>query len=62
MYFWIKMVDIKGVEPLSLKCYHNQTTCVYIFVFLRTIILNVKTNCSKDLQNTQLTMQIKLLI
>ena len=56
------MVDIKGVEPLSLKCYHNQTTCVYIFVFLRTIILNVKTNCSKDLQNTQLTMQIKLLI
>jgi hypothetical protein len=29
---------------------------------LRTIILNIKANCSKDLQNTQLTTQIKLLI
>jgi hypothetical protein len=56
------MVDIKGVEPLSLKHYHNQPTCVYILILLRIIILNIKTNYPKDLQNTQLTTQIKLLI
>jgi len=56
------MVDIKGVEPLSLRPYHNQTTCVYILILLRIIVLNIKTNYSKDLQNTQLIMQIKLLI
>jgi len=56
------MVDIKGVEPLCLKRHHNQTTCVYILILLRIIVLNIKTNYSKDLQNTQSTTQIKLLI
>ena len=56
------MVDTARVELASLKYYYNQTTCVYILILLRIIVLNIKTNYSKDLQNTQLIMQIKLLI